>query len=159
MENIEQLLEKWHRGSGVMHISHLITASRHQRFHRLLSTFSSSLSAVVATSIFVAALEDSSQMALYYTASGLSLLAAGLSATNSILNFSESAEAHQRAGSLFQGIRREIEVELVNLREGDDSKKYEHLRNRWTEALNLSPPLPQKIHNKVKKDFDELHTE
>ncbi|MDR8391127.1 SLATT domain-containing protein [Aliifodinibius sp. S!AR15-10] len=108
MENKEQLLEKWHRGSGIMHISHLITASRHQRFHRIVGTFSSSLSAIVATSIFVAALEDSSQMALYYTASGLSLLAAELSAANSILNFPKSAEAHQRAGSMFQGLRRKL---------------------------------------------------
>lgn len=111
------------------------------------------LSALVASSIFVAVLDSTNTWA-FYIAAFTSLLAAILTGVNSNLNFSVRAEPHHSAATSFQGLLREVQEEVVNCRNGDKKNSYEHLRTRWTEVLEGTPALPQDIFDKEERKIN-----
>ena len=141
-----------------MHISHHSAATRYSKHHRWFGSFVSGLSALVASSIFIAILEDNNKI-FYIIAAIISLITAILTGINSSLKLDGQSQAHHQAATNFQGLRREIEEELVQCRNGKQKTSYEHTRKRWTEALRSSPPLPPDIHDSVKRNIDSKHKE
>jgi len=135
-----------------------MAAARYAKWHRRFGSLVAGLSALVATSIFLAALEDDSKT-IFIIAAFVSLLTAILSGVNSSLNLAGRSQTHHQAATNFQGLRREIEEELVRCRTGIMKDSYEHIRNRWTDALEAAPPLPPDIHDSVKRDIDSMHKE
>ena len=158
MQTIEDMLLTWQKSSSIMHISHHIAAARYSKWHFWFGSLVSGLSALVASSIFIAALEGSNQK-IFLVAAVISLLTAILTGVNSSLNLAGRSQSHHQAATSFQGLRREIEEELVRCRSGLHKDSYEHIRRRWTEALEVAPPLPQDIHNSVKRDIVSKHKE
>lgn len=158
MKTIEDMLQVWQRSSSIMHISHHVAAARYSKWHRWFGSIVSGLSALVASSIFVAALEGNNRQA-FIIAAVVSLLTAVLAGVNSSLNLAGRSQSHHQAATNFQGLRREIEEELVKCRNGDQKDSYEHIRKRWTEALEVGPPLPPDIHDHVKREIDSKHKE
>ncbi len=149
MKTKEEMLLIWKCSTQVMHIAHHTAASKYSNKHLRLAYFAAGFSAVVASSFF-AALSELGNKYLYIAAGIISLIAAILTAVNSSINYSGKAKDHYQAAALFQGLRREIEEELVNCRLDNIKDSYEHIRVRWTKALESTLPLPQKIHNKVR---------
>lgn len=139
-----------------MHIAHHLSASRNARYNRLLGGTVAGLSGLVASSIFVAALEGQNRL-LMISAAVISLVTAILTGVNTSLGLAQKAEAHHNAAIGFQGLRREIEEELVRVRCGSERDSYENLRNRWVEALERALPLPQDLHRKAHEEFDRIH--
>jgi hypothetical protein len=138
-----------------MHIAHHRAASRYASFHRWFGAMVSGLSALVATSIFAAALKgNETDSYAFYIAAFTSLLAAVLAGINMNLNNSAKAEKHFNAAIGFQGLRTEIEEEYIGLINGVQKSDYEHIRNRWTEVLGGTPALPQKLHDKVQEEVE-----
>jgi hypothetical protein len=150
METYEQLLETWCRSAVVMHIAHHTAAARYARIQRWLGVVVASLGAVVASSVFVAASRGQDQTLLLLTGL-LSIAAAVISAASTSLDAGGKAQRHHAAAAAYQGLRREIEEELVQCKSRAPRDSYEHLRKRWTAALEGSIPLPPKIHDSVKK--------
>jgi len=150
MDSIEDLLAEWQRRTMVMHISHHRSASRYSFYHRWFGSIVSGLSALVASSIFVVAL-DSKNIYAFYIAAFTSLLTAILSGVNSSINLPRLAEMHHSAATGFQGLRIEIEEELVRVKNGDVKESYEHIRNKWNDVLKSTPALPQGIHDEEYK--------
>ena len=159
MQTIEEMLNIWQRSSSVMHISHHSAATRYSKYHRWFGSFVSGLSALVASSIFIAILEDDSKKFYIIIAAIISLITAVLTGINSSLKLDGLSQAHHQAATNFQGLRREIEEELVQCRNGKQKSSYEHIRKRWTEALGSAPPLPPDIHDRVKRKIDSKHKE
>ena len=95
----------------------------------------------------------------FFVAAFVSLLTAVLAGVHSSLNLAVRAQSHHLAATGFQGLRREIEEELVRCRAGTLKDSYEHTRNRWTKALEAAPPLPPDIHDDVKKNIESKHKE
>lgn len=58
------MLQIWQRSSSIMHISHHVAAARYSKWHFWFGALVSGLSALVATSIFTAALEDGNKIYL-----------------------------------------------------------------------------------------------
>lgn len=158
MQSIEEMLQTWQRSSSVMHISHHVAAGRYSKYQRWFGSLVSGLSALVASSIFVAALEDKNKEA-FMIAAFTSLLVAVLTGVNSSLNLAGRSQSHHQAATGFQGLRREIEEELVRCRSGEPKESYEHIRDRWTKALESAPPLPPDVHDSVKREMDIKHQE
>jgi len=151
MENFDQLLDTWRRSASVMHIAHHIAASRYALIQRAFGIGTAVLGAVVASAAFIAASKSSNEVALVVTGL-LSILSAIVSATSIALDPGTKALRHHVAAAAFQGLRREIEEDLVHLRSGETRKpSYEHLRKRWSSALEGAIPLPPKIHALAKK--------
>ena len=151
MESYEQLLEKWLRSSTVMHIAHHVAASRYARIQRWLGAAVAIFGAIVASAIFGAAAKGLDQWLLLSTGA-VSMATAMLSAFNTSLDAGGKAQRHYAAAAAFQGLRREIEEELVRCKTVKAKDSYEHLRKRWTAALEGSIPLPPKIHASVRKN-------
>lgn len=158
MKSIEEMLQTWQTSSSVMHISHHVAAGRYSKYHKRFSSIVSGLSALVASSIFVAALQSNNKVA-FMVAAFTSLLVAVLTGVNSSLNLAGRSQSHHQAATGFQGLRREIEEELVRCRLGDPKESYEHIRDRWTKALESAPPLPSDIHDNVKSEINLKHKE
>jgi hypothetical protein len=135
-----------------MHIAHHKAAAYYARAQRWLGAIVASLGAVVASSLFIAASKGPDQTLLLLTGV-VSLAAAVLAAVSASLDLGGKSQRHYSAAAAFQGLRREIEEELVRCRIGAPKARdsYEHLRKRWTSALEGSIPLPQKVHDSVKK--------
>jgi len=158
MKSVEELLLTWQRSTRVMHISHHCAAARYSKYHRWFGSLVSGLSAIVASSIFIAILEDENK-STYIIAAIISLITAVLTAVNSSLKLDGQAQLHHQAATNFQGLRRGIEEELVNCRNSKQKENYDHIRKRWTEVLESSPPLPQDIHDRVKRNIESKHKE
>jgi hypothetical protein len=151
MESFEQLLETWCKSATVMHIAPHKAAASYAKRQRWLGGFVASLGALVASSLFVAASKGPGQLLVLLTGLG-SLAAAVLTAVSASLDLGGKSQRHYAAAGAFQGLRREIEEELVRCRIGAPKDSYEHLRKRWTSALEGSIPLPQKVHDSVQQD-------
>ena len=158
MENYEQLLDIWRRSAIVMHIAHHKAAARCATLHNFLGALVAGLSAAVASSIFISLSKSSDPFWLSITAI-VSLGTAILTAANSYLDFGGKSQRHYVSAVAFQSLRRELEEELVRCRNGNPKDNYESVRDRWTSTLENSIPLPQRIHNKVKRNIDNEHKE
>lgn len=158
MENYEQLLDTWRRSASVMHISHHLAAARCARIHRVLGVIVAGLGAVVASSIFISVSKSNESQWLIITGV-VSLITAILSAANSYLDFGGKSQRHFFSAVAFQALRRELEEEIVRLKNGKQQESYEYIRNRWTATLENSIPLPQDIHDDVKGDIDSKYDE
>ena len=133
-----------------MHIAHHTAAARYARTQRWLGAAVAVLGAVVASSVFVAASKGHDVPLLLLTGF-VSMAVAVISAANASLDAGGKAQRHHAAAAAFQGLRREVEEELVRCKTGGPKDSYEHIRKRWTAALDGSIPLPPKIHDSVKK--------
>lgn len=117
MKTIEEMLSTWQRSASVMHIAHHVAAARYSKYHRWFGSFVSGLSALVASSIFIAILEGNNKI-FYVIAALISLITAVLTGVNSSLKLDGQSQAHHQAATNFQGLRREVEEELVHCRNG-----------------------------------------
>jgi hypothetical protein len=87
------------------------------------------------------------------------MLSAALTGAAAFLKFDERAARHGRAAADFQALRREMDEESVRLAEGGSSHDYSAFKTRWYQVLKAAPPLPQSIHDRVKREIDEKHKE
>jgi hypothetical protein len=161
MQTRKQLLETWCQSVSIMHIGHHIAASYYTKWHLWLGASATILAAVVGASIFatltrVAA--DANPIATFGV--GLvSMLSAALTGAVAFLKLDERAGRHTMAAANFQGLRREAEEELVKLAENRSSQDYRSFQTRWCEILKEAPPLPQSIHDRVKRDMEAKRAE
>lgn len=158
MDSKQELLKTWESSAGVMHISHHLAAARYAGRHRWYGGLTAGMSALVSASAFVA-LQQREEMLWLIITGLLSVSAAVCTGINTFLRHDGLATQHHQAATLFQGLRREIEEELAFYEDRGTRSGFEHLRNRWSDALKSSPPLPQDIHDKVKNDRSGQYSE
>ena len=158
MNTQEEMLTIWHKSVSVMHISHHVAAARYAKYHRWFGALVAGLSALVASTIFVAALDSDNSVA-FLVAAATSLVTAVLTGINTSLDLSGRAAAHYTAAIYFQGLRREIEEEMMLCRIASPKENYTHIRQRWTESLEGAPPLPPDIHQLVKNKIEVEYRE
>lgn len=150
VETKVDLLQNWVKEASVMHIAHLKSAARCAKLHRLFGCSVAGMTTLVGTSVF-ASLQTVTSARIVVATGFVSILAATLTGIHTFLSLDKRASEHIQAGAHFQGLRRELEEELVLLREGNSRDNFESIRRNWCEILRSSPPLPQRIHDKVKR--------
>jgi hypothetical protein len=153
MDTCKELLDSWCNSASVMHIAHHKAAASCARTQRWLGVLVASLGAVVASSLFIAVSEGRNPTLLLITGI-VSMVTAVLSAVNSSLDLGGRSQRHYSAAVAFQGLRREIEEQLVSCKSGTPEDRYLRLRERWTAALEGSIPLPPRIHDAVKSKLE-----
>ena len=80
-----------------MHISHHVAAGQYAKYQRRFGALVSGLSALVATSLFAAAVQGDEGKTAMFMAVILSLLTAILTDVNTSLNLSGKSESHHQA--------------------------------------------------------------
>ncbi len=161
MNTKSELVKTWCESVSVMHIAHHIAASRYSKWHRSLGVIATMLAAIVGTSIFVTLSRSASHhsSAVFLVTGLLSMASAALTAAVTFLNLDQRSGRHLQAAADFQRLRREMEEEVVRLSEGKPSDSYDSFKNDWHAVLKASPPLPQRIHDCVKKNFEKEYGE
>ncbi len=154
----QALLDTWQDSVRVMHIAHNLAASRYASRHRWFGSLTAALSALVSAAAFIA-LKDMGDIFWLVLTGLLSITAAICTAINTFLGHEGRAKQHHHAAALFQGVRREIEEEIAFFKERNAANDYEKIRRRWSETLEISPPLPQDLFNKVKFDPENKYKE
>lgn len=149
------LLCGWIEETKVMHIGHHKVASRYAKQHCWLGCCAVGFSAIVGSAVFVS-LGEETNVYIKIATGAVSLFAAFLMAVQTFLNREERAADHVRAATRFACVRRKFEEEKARLRDGIQRvENYSELLNQWKEAIEAGPPLPQRVHDKVKKDFEK----
>ncbi len=151
MESKRIMLQTWNQSAGVMHIAHHLAAARYAGRHRIFGSFTAAMSALVSASAF-AALQQQQELSWLLITGFLSITASMCTAINTFIGHDGRAKQHHHAATLFQSLRREIEEDIAFFDERKDRSDYSTLRGRWSEALEVSPPVPQDIHDEVKND-------
>jgi len=161
MKTRQQLLETWCRSVSIMHIAHHVAAAYYTKWHLWLGASATILAAIVGASIFATLTRFAADAGPIATVGvGLvSMLSAALTGAVAFLELDERARRHTKAAANFQGLRREAEEELVKLAENGSSQDYRSFQTRWCEIIKEAPPLPQSIHDRVKRDMDAKHRE
>jgi hypothetical protein len=144
-----------------MHIAHHVTAARYAHWHLGLGAAATGLAAIVGASIFATLTKLAADVGpIAIVGLGLvSMLSAALTGAAAFLKLDERAARHGRAAADFQGLRREMDEELVRLAESRSSNDYTAFKTRWYQVLKTAPPLPQSIHDRVKREIDAKHKE
>ncbi len=156
--NRQELLKTWQESARVMHIAHLLSGARYASRHRWFGSLTAGLSALVSASAFVA-LQEKGNLCWLVITGLLSISAAVCTAINTFLGHDGRAKQHHHAGTLFQGVRREIEEELAFFEVRKEVSDFKKIRQHWSEALEGSPSLPQDLHDRVKFDSDSKYGE
>jgi hypothetical protein len=117
------------------------------------------MAAIVGSTVFASLSEPQRHVYVVLATGFLSMLAAGLIAVQTFLHLDDRARMHLIAAADFQRLRRELEEEEVRLAAGKGRETYSDIADRWHEVLKSSPPLPQRIHDAVDRDFDTQHAE
>jgi len=158
MDSIEQMLKTWQRSTSIMHIANHIAASRFAKLYYRIGTFVTALSAIVSSTLFIS-IQNNKNENLILIAGIISLIAAILVGIFTFLNLSKRSQIHLKSAAAFQALRREIEEELAHLNENKQKENYKSIRDRSQQTFESSVPLPQRIHDKVKKEIVTEHKE
>src|ERR1700754_1573813 len=116
----DQLLTTWRESVSIMHIAHHKAAARCSNWHLWLGVIATVLAAGVGASVFAKLTKYAENLGpIFLLAVGsVSLVSAAMTAVVTFLKLDERANRHTRAAANFQGVRREIEEEIVRLAEG-----------------------------------------
>jgi hypothetical protein len=150
----KERLQKWRNGIKIAHNSHIQAATYYTRRGRMLGIPVVILTTIIGTAVFTSiATNNQAAIALQITAGLLSMAAATLSSLYTFLNYGGLAERHRTAAVKYGNLRREVE-QLLCFLEGktDLDATMKEVRIKW-DAVDLeAPEIPQKIHDKVKRD-------
>jgi len=134
----QERLQKWRNGIKIAHNSHLRAAA---------------YGTAVFTSI---AANSQGSIALQVTAGLLSMAAAALSSLYTFLNYGGLAERHRTAAVKYGNLRREVEQLLCFMNNKNDLEAtMENIRTRWDSVDFEAPEIPQKIHDKVRRQLSK----
>lgn len=152
MDSIQTMLRTWCNSTAVMHFAHHRAASRYEIYDLILSgVIGAALTAIVGSAGY-AQLADNADPFVQVILAILAGAAAVLTAVNIAVDFRGRAQRHHAAATAFQGLRREIEEDLVRHKTGTAKASYKHLRDTWTLALSAAPRLPARFHNAARKE-------
>jgi len=152
MSEFNELLNKWWLSVGEMHIAHHLAASKYANQHKYTGLIAAILTAITTTSIFITVSQSETQIAWLITGI-ISLFASMATGILSFMKFNDRIAQHFQSAINFQSLRREIEEELIVLSAQGPKQNYEHLRQRWTEILKNSCPLPQEVFDKARRQM------
>ena len=147
----KKIIEQWYNGICIFHISHHVAASYYARMHLLFGLSVVTLTSVVGTTIF---LSDSYTKKVGVIVGLLSVLATILSSLQTFLNYSDLSSQHKNAAAKFGSLRRELDVMKITVHDNSVFKESsDNFRKSWDCAIHDTPAIPQRIHDKVAKNF------
>jgi hypothetical protein len=151
----DHLLAAWYRRARESQLSHYKVATFYAARARRLGVATVILSALTGTTLF-ATLEETAGGTTIHLALGLcSITAAVLAALHTSLGYSERANQHRAAGTLYGSIRREMErYQAFRPAERDDAiRVLEGLRTRIDEAATAAPDVPERLWRQAQADI------
>ncbi|MGD6932834.1 MAG: SLATT domain-containing protein [Candidatus Bathyarchaeia archaeon] len=153
----QERLQKWRNGIKIAHNSHLRAAAYYTQRGRMLGVPVVILTTIIGTAVFTSiAANSQGSIALQVTAGLLSMAAAALSSLYTFLNYGGLAERHRTAAVKYGNLRREVEQLLCFMNNKNDLEAtMENIRTRWDSVDFEAPEIPQKIHDKVRRQLSK----
>lgn len=133
--------------------AHFLAAETYKRRNLQLGIPVTVLTAVVATSVF-GTLSQSEKIVWLVIATGtVSVLASILSALQTFLRFSETAQEHHSAAIGYEGMRRRLDIFILSQREneqrGDGISELQEISSELDRIAGTAPTIPDKIYDAV----------
>jgi len=144
-------LVRWHAGLRHKNVAHHLAASRNRSLHKFFGIPVVILSTLVGTSIFSSLGDATTNKWILIITGMLSISATVLASLQTFLNYAELAAKHKSTAVQFGMLRREVEqfATWPNHSEDEVREFLDSIRERWDQAEQEAPTLPQKIFNKA----------
>ena len=162
MQSILKSGGSYWRAAGITGLGHYKSAEIAAKRHKAIGIPSVAISAVVATSIF-STLSENVHVGWRIATGVVALAAAILAALQAFLNFGDQAEKHKAAGARYGGVRRRIDLFIVEFSEATDADREKALAQLKSLAEELgqlasdSPTLSGALYDQAKREFDNGH--
>jgi hypothetical protein len=149
------LLRQWLARARRGAYGHYAEAQRCQRFHLAIGIPAVALSAIVGTTVF-ASLSSATQLDKWvqFAIGTISVVAAVLTALQTLLRLSERADQHRNAASQYSTIRRNIEQRLVFV-DTLNRDIIDVIRKELDQLAARAPDISEAAWVKVKKTMSE----
>jgi hypothetical protein len=147
------LVRQWHFAIAVAHKAHIKAAARADRWNKILGILAAAFAAIVGTALF-SSLQQGALLAWQQIALGIvSIAAAVLTAWQTHLGLSETAELHRKSAGRYGTIRRQIE-ELLATHSDDnpcDDAQIDAINKAWSEIEATAPSLSQRLYDRLSR--------
>ena len=160
MDDIIEKAYQYFRNYSIISRAHYIACLKASRRNRWLGIPVVITTTIVGTAIF-GTLQESPGVVWKITAGLLSLLAAILSALQTMLKYSELAEKHKTAGAKYAAMRRRLDIFILKLRgESEESRQaaleeFEEIATDFATLAEESPSIPDKVYGQAAHEFDK----
>jgi hypothetical protein len=151
-EQVEALLEDWHRRVYAAQSAHYASADRFRMLNYVVGIPAVIFSSIVGTALFAGLEKDSPRT---WLVASTSIFAAVLAALQTFLRFAERATLHATAADWYSAIRRDIE-EILHLPvedRGTPKECLDEVRQEMNRAAQDSPELSARFWRREARRF------
>jgi hypothetical protein len=153
-DEVEHLLESWHRRVAAAEAGHRLLADRLLRRHFGLGVPVVIVTTTVGTSVF-ASIEGPNADSILAFAGVISLGAAVLSSLQTFLRYATRAEGHRVAAIRYETLRRDLAKKLALPRDarGDAEQALDGVRQRMDRYAKESPTIGEREWDNLAAEF------
>jgi hypothetical protein len=157
--DIIKMADEFQNHLAVGGTAHYIAADRRSRQYTGLGLPVVVITSIVGTSVF-ATIENNPEVGWKILVGIVSLLAAVLSAAQTLFRFSERAQEHKSAGAAYARLRREVQLFKLKYPKGDGDRsaalrELAQINDRIGDLAESSPQLDYRFREKVHKKHEE----
>jgi SMODS and SLOG-associating 2TM effector domain family 4 len=145
------LVRQWHFSIAVAHKAHIKAAARADRWNRILGILAAAFSAIVGTALFTSLGKTQLEAWQKIGLGIVSVTAAVLTAWQTHLGLSETAELHRKSAGRYGTIRRHVEEILATYSDNNpcDDAQIDAINKTWSEIEATAPSLSQRLYAKL----------
>ena len=154
-DDVESLLQSWHRRVAAAEAGHRLMAERMRRRYLMLGVPIIVLTTVVGTSVFASLQNAKVPTTVRIVVGSISIIAAVLSSLQTFLRYGMRSEGHRIATIRYETLRRDISELLALPRQArpDPVRQLDSVRQRLDRYAKESPTIDERPWAKLERQF------
>jgi hypothetical protein len=154
-DQLEELLQSWHRRVAAAEAGHRVMADRMRRRYLMLGVPVVILTTIVGTSVFASIQDAKVATWIRVVVGSVSLLAAVISSLQTFLRYGMRAEGHRVAAIRYETLRRDMAAVLAIPRASrtEPLRQLDGVRNRMDRYAKESPTIGEREWNRLERRF------
>ena len=154
-DDVEHLLQAWHRRVAAAEAGHRIMAERMRRRYLMLGVPIIVLTTVVGTSVFASLQHATVPTAVRVAVGSISILAAVMSSLQTFLRYGMRSEGHRIGAIRYETLRRDVSELLALPRQSrpDPVRQLDSVRQRLDRYAKESPTIDERLWAKLEHQF------
>jgi hypothetical protein len=154
-DELEGLLQSWHRRVAAAEAGHRVMADRMRRRYLMLGVPVVVLTTVVGTSVFASIQDSTVPTWVRVLVGSVSILAAVISSLQTFLRYGMRAEGHRVAAIRYETLRRDMAAVLAIPRASrtEPLRQLESVRGRMDRYAKESPTIGEREWNRQERRF------
>jgi hypothetical protein len=154
-DDVEYLLQSWHRRVAAAEAGHRLMAERMRRRYLMLGVPIIVLTTVVGTSVFASLQNAKVPTTVRIVVGSISIIAAVLSSLQTFLRYGMRSEGHRIATIRYETLRRDISELLALPRQArpDPVRQLDSVRQRLDRYAKESPTIDERPWAKLERQF------